>query len=83
MFVYRHRQLAADLAALARARAIHAAPLTVAVTGSGGLIGTALTALLTTSGYRVIRLERLIGAGHRFRQPELEGALRHMFGRAR
>src|SRR5215475_10707831 len=58
MFVYRHRQLAADLAALARARAIHAAPLTVAVTGSGGLIGTALTAVLTTSGYRVIRLVR-------------------------
>jgi hypothetical protein len=32
MFVYRHRQLAADLAALARARSIYAGPLTVAVT---------------------------------------------------
>jgi ligand-binding SRPBCC domain-containing protein len=118
MFIYRHRQLAADLAALARARAIRPDPdpLTIAVTGSSGLIGTALTALLTTSGHRVIPLvrrpavlpvpglgprlllgdegareiaqasqyvrpERLIRAGHRFRQPELEGALRRLFGR--
>ena len=29
-----------------------------------------------------VRPERLIGAGHEFRQPELEGALRHLFGRA-
>ena len=58
MLVYRHRQLAADLAAMARARAICPDPLTVAVTGSGGLVGTALTALLTTSGHRVIRLVR-------------------------
>jgi len=28
-----------------------------------------------------VRPERLIGAGHRFRQPELTGALRHLFGR--
>ena len=83
-------------------------PLTVAVTGSSGLIGTALTALLTTSGHRVVPLvrgfgprlllgaegareiaqasqhvrpERLIQAGHQFRQPELDGALRHLFGR--
>jgi uncharacterized protein len=58
MFVYRHRQLAADLAALARARAVCPDTLTIAVTGSAGLIGTALTALLTTSGHRVIRLVR-------------------------
>jgi hypothetical protein len=58
MFVYRHRQLADDLAAQARARAICPDLLTVAVTGSGGLIGTALTALLTTGGHRVIRLVR-------------------------
>ena len=45
MFVYRHRQLAGDLAALARARTICPDTLTIAVTGSGGLIGTALTAL--------------------------------------
>jgi uncharacterized protein len=58
MFAYRHRQLADDLAAQARARAICTEPLTIAVTGSGGLIGTALTALLTTGGHRVIRLVR-------------------------
>src|SRR5690242_3366156 len=71
MFVYRHRQLAADLAALARARAISADPLTIAVTGSSGLIGTAMTALLTTSGHRVIPLvRRLPSAGQRYWQPE-------------
>jgi uncharacterized protein len=75
MFVYRHRQLTADLAALARARAICPDTLTIAVTGSGGLIGTALTALLTTSGHRVIRLvRRLPGhAGERYWRPEDPG----------
>jgi hypothetical protein len=28
-----------------------------------------------------VRPERLIQAGHQFRQPELDGALRHLFGR--
>jgi len=73
MLVYRHRQLAADLAALARARAIRPDPhpLTVAVTGSSGLIGTALTALLTTNGHRVIPLvRRLPRAGERYWRPE-------------
>jgi uncharacterized protein len=75
MFVYRHQQLAADLAALARARAICPGPLTVAVTGAGGLIGTALTALLTTSGHRVIRLVRRLPrhAGERYWRPEDPG----------
>jgi uncharacterized protein len=58
MFAYRHQQLADDLAALARARVIDPEPLTVAITGSSGLIGTALSALLTTSGHRVVRLVR-------------------------
>jgi len=58
MFAYRHRQLAADLAVQARARELCPDPLTIAVTGSGGLIGTALTALLTTGGHHVIRLVR-------------------------
>ncbi len=77
MLVYRHRQLAADLAALARARAIRPDPhpLTVAVTGSSGLIGTALTALLTTSGHRVIPLvRRLPRAGERYWRPEVPAA---------
>src|SRR3984957_18930564 len=58
MFGYRHRQLAADLAAHARARALCPQPLTIALTGSSGLIGSALAALLTTGGHRVIRLVR-------------------------
>ncbi|GAB3158999.1 TIGR01777 family oxidoreductase [Amycolatopsis stemonae] len=55
MFAYRHRQLADDLAA--QRRYWHE-PLTVAVTGASGLVGTALTALLSTGGHRVIRLVR-------------------------
>lgn len=54
MFAYRAEQLAADLAAHARADR----PLTVAMTGSSGLIGSALAAFLTTGGHRVIRLVR-------------------------
>src|SRR5208282_3249384 len=72
MFVYRHRQLAGDLAALAQARMICPDMLTIAVTGSGGLIGTALTALLSTSGHRIIRLVRRPPqhAGERYWRPE-------------
>lgn len=55
MFAYRTRQLSGDLAAHAR---WSTRPLTVAVTGSTGLIGSALTALLSTGGHRVIRLVR-------------------------
>lgn len=55
MFVYRHRQLADDLA---RHRELAAAPMTVAITGGGGLVGTALSAFLSTGGHRVIRLVR-------------------------
>lgn len=57
-FRYRHRQLAQDLAAHHRAREHRPAPLTVAVTGASGLIGTALTSFLSTGGHRVIRLVR-------------------------
>jgi uncharacterized protein len=54
-FVYRHRQLAEDLAAH---RAAAAQPMAVAVTGASGLIGSALSAFLSTGGHRVIRLVR-------------------------
>jgi uncharacterized protein len=72
MFAYRHSQLAGDLAAQARARVIDPEPLTVAITGASGLIGSALSALLTTSGHRVIRLVRRPPAnpGERHWQPE-------------
>ena len=68
MFGYRHRQLAADLKTQQWARAKQPEPLTVAVTGSSGLIGTALTALLTTGGHRVIRLVRHQASGENERQ---------------
>jgi uncharacterized protein (TIGR01777 family) len=58
MFAYRHRQLADDLAAHRDAREAGLTPLTVAITGATGLVGTALSAVLTTGGDRVIRLVR-------------------------
>lgn len=59
MFTYRAEQLTADLEAHAWARERRGgAPLTVAMTGSSGLIGRALSAFLTTGGHRVIRLVR-------------------------
>jgi uncharacterized protein len=57
-FVYRHRQLADDLAAHRDAAAADAHPMVVAVSGASGLVGTALTAFLSTGGHKVIRLVR-------------------------
>ena len=55
MFAFRARRLAGDLA-------LHAGyegePLTVAVTGSTGLIGSSLVAFLRTGGHRVLRVVR-------------------------
>jgi len=58
MFAYRHRQLADDLAAHRDAREAGLKPLVVAITGATGLVGTALSAFLSTGGHRVIRLVR-------------------------
>ncbi|WP_077090922.1 TIGR01777 family oxidoreductase [Mycobacterium rhizamassiliense] len=68
MFVYRHRQLADDLAAHRLAAEHGLAPATVAVTGSSGLVGAALTAFLSTGGHRVIRLVRGTARGADERQ---------------
>ncbi|MGV9798325.1 TIGR01777 family oxidoreductase [Mycobacterium sp. NPDC003449] len=68
MFRYRHRQLAEDLAGHQWSREHGVRPATVAVTGSTGLIGTALSAFLSTGDYRVIRLVR--------HQPQGEGERR-------
>ncbi|MDT5243864.1 MAG: uncharacterized protein QOD36_1240 [Mycobacterium sp.] len=57
-FVYRHRQLADDLATHRAAAEAGAAPMVVAVTGASGLVGSALSAFLSTGGHRVIRLVR-------------------------
>ncbi len=68
MFVYRHTQLADDLAAHRDAAAAGLGSLTVAVTGAGGLVGSALTAFLSTGGHRVIRLVRHRATGPQERQ---------------
>jgi uncharacterized protein len=58
MFRYRHQQLADDIAAHRTAAAHGLAPLTVAVTGASGLVGSQLAAFLSTGGHRVVRLVR-------------------------
>jgi uncharacterized protein (TIGR01777 family) len=58
IFAYRHRELAGDLGAHQWARRFRAEPLRVAVTGASGLIGSALTAFLTSGGHQVVRLVR-------------------------
>lgn len=59
MFGYRHRQLRDDLAAHATAAASTGGrSLTVAITGASGTVGSALAALLTTGGHRVVPLVR-------------------------
>ncbi|GAA1651022.1 nucleoside-diphosphate sugar epimerase [Mycolicibacterium murale] len=57
-FRYRHRQTADDLAAHRTAAQAGMTPLTVAITGASGLVGTALAAFLTTGGHRVVKLTR-------------------------
>ncbi len=57
-FNYRHRQLADDLAAHRQAAEAGLTPRVVALTGSSGLVGSALSAFLSTGGHRVIRLVR-------------------------
>lgn len=68
MFRYRHRQLAEDLATHRWATELGATPMTIAVTGSTGLIGTALCAFLTTGGHTVIRLVRRPADGEHERE---------------
>lgn len=58
LFGYRHRQLADELAAMQRARQLSHERLVIGITGSSGFIGSALCALLTSSGHRVVRLVR-------------------------
>jgi uncharacterized protein (TIGR01777 family) len=68
MFGYRHRQLADDLAAHQWGRALRPEPLTVAVTGSSGLVGAALSAFLSSGGHRVVHLVRHPASGPDERQ---------------
>jgi uncharacterized protein len=68
MFQYRHRQLADDLAAHRLAAENGLTPSTIAITGSSGLVGSALTAFLRTGGHRVIQLVRRAADGEDERQ---------------
>jgi uncharacterized protein (TIGR01777 family) len=56
MFRYRHRQLADDLST--HRWAAQTRKLTVAITGSTGLVGSSVAPFLTTGGHRVVRLVR-------------------------
>ena len=66
-FVYRHRQLTDDLAAH---RDAGSPSMVVAVTGATGLVGSALSAFLSTGGHRVIRLVRRPARGEDEREWE-------------
>ncbi|MDB5389618.1 MAG: hypothetical protein JWM11_5264 [Planctomycetaceae bacterium] len=57
MFDYRHRVTAADIAAQLSVP-LGAGSMKVLVTGSTGLVGSALVPLLTTSGHTVVRMTR-------------------------
>lgn len=62
-FVYRRRQILDDLAAHRDAAEAGATPMAIALTGASGLIGSALSAFLSTGGHRVIRLVRTSARG--------------------
>lgn len=57
VFDYRHRLIAADIAAQA-ATTSGVSSMRILVSGSTGLVGSALVPLLTTSGHTVVRLTR-------------------------
>lgn len=75
MFVYRHDTTDADLRLHHRFNA--GEPLSVAITGSSGLIGSQLAALLTTGGHQVIRLHRDASRG-RADSPQDPGLVAHL-----
>ena len=68
VFAYRQHQLIEDFAFFKRLRdaGLNIQPLTIAMTGSRGSVGTALTAQLRTAGHTVIQLVRgKAGSGQR------------------
>ena len=72
MFAYRQHQLIEDFRFTKRLGALNARPLTIALTGSHGTIGQAVSAQLRTLGHTVIPLVRATpGAGERLWRPTL------------
>ncbi|MCP3425684.1 TIGR01777 family oxidoreductase [Rothia sp. AR01] len=61
VFGFRTRNTRADLDFHARLRELRAEPMTVAISGASGLVGTQLSALLRSGGHRVITLKRRTG----------------------
>ena len=60
-FRFRHRQILRDLKVVSRFPSPlieGSTPMTVGVTGSSGLVGSALCGLLEVAGHRVVRLQR-------------------------
>ena len=72
LFAYRHRVTKADVE---RHAAAGLEPLTVAITGSSGLLGRALAAFLLTGGHRVVRLVRSRAAAAAENRSEAERAV--------
>jgi uncharacterized protein (TIGR01777 family) len=60
IFEYRHRTISQDLRTHSVINRIRKSerPLTIAITGSGGFVGSALMPFLTTGGHRVVPLSR-------------------------
>ena len=71
-FAYRHRVTQNDVV---RHHNAALSPLTVAITGSTGLVGSALTSFFLTGGHRVVRLVRSRADVARYAQSECEGAV--------
>ncbi|HIW90396.1 MAG TPA: TIGR01777 family oxidoreductase [Candidatus Corynebacterium avicola] len=67
---YRDRQLTADLRRLEETRHWDSSPLTIAVTGATGTVGTQLVAMLQTAGHTVISLSRTAKPGGRVWDPK-------------
>lgn len=72
MFAYRHRVTREDLV---RHAASGLAPLTVAITGASGLVGSSLAGLLLTGGHRVVRLVRTREEAARMNRSDAERAV--------
>jgi uncharacterized protein len=67
---YRGRQINGDLAAHRMVATFRATPMTVAITGSSGTVGAALSAMLLTGGHRVVHLVRRSTRPATLRGPE-------------